>query len=187
MQLDTWVNVPMAYHVVMSIHLINASVYRGKGKFDKQTNVVLKGGKISGLVKGKAPKGAKGISFTKLHESYLDWTKGPITKVGKRPQPEQTGDVVIDCSGLRIYPGMIEPHCHITCFEDGAGAVGSQGNDTSDPNTAHLDIKDSMWPEDLAVPRGTGCGDNNRRSLPRQCQSHRWHDRRCQDVRPDSR
>ncbi|MEZ5339305.1 MAG: amidohydrolase family protein [bacterium] len=142
----------------MPVHLINAEVYLGRGKSDKRSNVAISGGKIKSVGKSAPPSGAKRVSFGDLHEQYQDWTRGPLTEVGKRPVPKESGNLVVDCSGLRIYPGMIEPHCHITCFEDGAGPVGSQGNDTSDPNTAHLDIKDSMWPEDLAVPDARQAG-----------------------------
>ncbi len=138
--------------------MINAEVYRGRGKFDKRTNVAISGSKIKSVGTAAPPKGARRVSFAELQEQYADWTRGPLTPVGRRPAPAETGNLVVDCSGLRIYPGMIEPHCHITCFEDGAGAVGSQGNDTSDPNTAQLDIKDSMWPEDLALPEARAAG-----------------------------
>jgi imidazolonepropionase-like amidohydrolase len=65
--------------------------------------------------------------------------------------PPSLGDIAIDCGGLRLYPGLIDPHTHVSVFEDGAGPVAAHGNEMTDPNTAQLDIRDSIYPHDLAI------------------------------------
>ena len=136
----------------MAIYLTNASVYRSKGEFDDKASVIISGSKIRSVGQAKPPKGARKADLSLLHEAYRDWADGPITPTGQRALPPGLGDLVIDCGGLRIYPGLIDPHCHVCVFEDGAGAVGVHANEYSDPNTANLNITDSIYPHDLAVP-----------------------------------
>jgi len=136
----------------MAIYLTNASIYKSKGEFDDKATLVISGSKIRSVGKATIPKGAKRAEWNLVNAAYQEWLDGPITPAGKRPTPPDLGDVVIDCSGLRIYPGLLDPHTHIGCFEDGAGQVGFHGNEYSDPNTAHLNIKDSIYPYDLAFP-----------------------------------
>lgn len=148
----------MAYHLSMAIFLTNASVYRARGEFTEGATVAINGGKIRSVGHAAVPATAKRAEWHLLHAAYQQWLKGPFTPPGKRPTPPDLGDLVIDCSGLRIYPGLLDPHTHICCFEDGAGQVGNHGNEYSDPNTAHLNIKDSIYPSDLAVPDAVAGG-----------------------------
>lgn len=142
----------------MSIYLCNADVYRAQGEFLPDTTLVINGGKIGRIGKFAPPAGAKRAELGLLHDAYQSWLAGPITPAGKRPTPPDLGDIVVDCTGLRIYPGLLDPHTHICVFEDGAGQVGFHGNEYSDPNTAHLNIKDSIYPYDLAVPEAAAGG-----------------------------
>jgi imidazolonepropionase-like amidohydrolase len=142
----------------MSIYLLNADVYRAQGEFLPGATVVINGSKISRIGKIAAPAKAKRAEWGLAHDAYQAWLAGPITTAGKRPTPPDLGDIAIDCSGLRIYPGLLDPHTHICCFEDGAGQVGYHGNEVSDPNTAQLNIKDSIYPYDLAVPEAAAAG-----------------------------
>lgn len=142
----------------MAIYLTNASVYRGKGEFDDKAAVVIAGRRIKSVGKASIPRGARRAAWQLAHDACRKWYDGPITPPGQRPSPPDLGELVIDCSGLRIYPGLLDPHTHIGCFEDGAGAVGYHGNEYSDPNTAHLNIKDSINPHDLAIPEAVAAG-----------------------------
>jgi hypothetical protein len=142
----------------MSIYLTNASVYRGQGEFDDKAVVVIGGRKIKSVGKTAIPRSAKRAQWRLLHDAYRRWYEGPITPSSRRPTPPDLGELAIDCGGLRIYPGLLDPHTHIGCFEDGAGAVGFHGNEYSDPNTAHLNIKDSINPHDLAIPEVVAAG-----------------------------
>ena len=135
----------------MPIYLTNALVYRSAGNFDPNATVVIAGGKIRSVGTAQPPSGARKAHFELLHEAYAQWASGPVTEPGQRPQPPDLGDLVIDCKGLRIYPGMIDPHTHVAVWEEGAGPVAPQANESSDPNTAQLDIRDSVFPEDLAI------------------------------------
>lgn len=148
----------MHYYLCMAIFLTNASVYRARGEFDERATVAVAGGKIRSVGQGAPPRGAKRAEWHLPHSAYQRWLKGPITPPGKRPSAPDLGDVAIDCTGLRIYPGLLDPHTHICVFEDGAGSVGYHGNEYSDPNTAHLNIKDSIYPDDLAVPDAAAAG-----------------------------
>lgn len=142
----------------MSIYLTDADVYRAHGEFAECTTLVITGSRIARIGKVTVPPSAKRAEFGLVHDAYQSWLAGPITPDGKRPTPPELGDIVIDCSGLRIYPGLLDPHTHICCFEDGAGQVGFHGNEVTDPNTAHLNIKDSIYPYDLAMPEAVAAG-----------------------------
>ena len=142
----------------MSIYLTNASVYRSRGEFDDKAVVAISGRRIKSVGKTAVPRGARRTEWRLLHDAYQRWCEGPITPSRRRPTPPDLGELVIDCGGLRIYPGLLDPHTHIGCFEDGAGAVGFHGNEYSDPNTAHLNIKDSINPHDLAIPEVAAAG-----------------------------
>lgn len=135
----------------MATYLTNASIYRSKGEFAERATLCIAGRTIRSIGTAAPPKTAKRAEWHLLHGAYQRWLEGPFTPPGRRPTPPDLGDLAIDCSGLTIYPGLLDPHTHICCFEDGAGQVGFHGNEYTDPNTAHLNIKDSIYPQDLAV------------------------------------
>jgi len=142
----------------MAIYLTNATVYRNKGDFSEKATVVINKSKLNSVAQARPPRNAKRGEWHLLHEAYQRWADGPITPAGQRPTPPELGDVAIDCTGLKIYPGLLDPHTHIGCFEDGIGQLGFHGNEYSDPNTAHLNIKDSIYPYDLAIPEAQAGG-----------------------------
>ena len=52
---------------------------------------------------------------------------GKIAAIGEHlTVPE--GCEIIDATGLQVYPGFIDCHCHIGLYEDG---IGFEGNDTN--------------------------------------------------------
>ena len=53
-----------------------------------------------------------------------------------------------DLSGMVIYPGFIDAHCHIGMWADGAGFEGDDGNEDTDPATPQLRAVDAVNPED---------------------------------------
>ncbi|HRX58541.1 MAG TPA: amidohydrolase [Eubacteriales bacterium] len=58
------------------------------------------------------------------------------------------GADVIDTSGLFVFPGFIDAHCHIGMWEDGMGAEGADGNEATDPVTPQLRAVDGLNPFD---------------------------------------
>ena len=53
---------------------------------------------------------------------------GKIAAIGEHlTVPE--GCEIIDATGLQVYPGFIDCHCHIGLYEDG---IGFEGNDTNE-------------------------------------------------------
>ncbi len=106
----------------MSIYLCNADVYRAQGEFVPGATLVITGGKISRIGKIVPPASAKRAEWGLLHDAYQAWLAGPITPAGKRPTPPDLGDIAIDCSGLRIYPGLLDPHTHICVLRGRRGA-----------------------------------------------------------------
>ena len=100
----------------MPIYLVNAMVYRGAGRFDENATVVVAGGKVRSAGQASVPQKARKAHFELLYEAYRAWQSGPVKEAGKRPLPPELGDLVIDCKGLRIYPGMIDPHTHVAAI-----------------------------------------------------------------------
>ena len=71
----------------MAIYLTNAMVYRGAGRFDEASTVVISGAKIKSVGAASVPAGARRGHFELLHSAYSEWLAGPVSAPGKRPQP----------------------------------------------------------------------------------------------------
>lgn len=72
---------------------------------------------------------------------------GKIKAIGKDLQVEQ--DVkVIDASGLYVYPGFVDAHCHLGLFEDAIGFEGTDVNESTSPITPELRGIDGINPMD---------------------------------------
>lgn len=71
---------------------------------------------------------------------------GKIRALGKNLAAD--GADVIDASGLFVFPGFIDAHCHIGMWEDGMGAEGADGNEATDPVTPQLRAIDGLNPFD---------------------------------------
>ena len=76
---------------------------------------------------------------------------GPIAEI-----PEDT--TILDASGKIVTPGLIDAHCHIGIFEDGAGWAGDDTNESSDPNTAEVRALDGINPMDVAFKDAIASG-----------------------------
>ncbi len=59
-------------------------------------------------------------------------------------------DEKYDLSGLTIYPGFIDAHCHLGMWEDGLSFEGDDGNEDTDPATPHLRALDAINPADYS-------------------------------------
>lgn len=84
---------------------------------------------------------------------------GKIASMGKDLKAIE-GEEVMDCSGLRVYPGMVEAHCHLGLQ---GSAIGYEGNDVNemshnDPITPQMRGIDSINVLDESVQRAREAG-----------------------------
>lgn len=145
------------------LYITNARIWTEKG-FIENATIAIAAGKIKAIGKNvKVPPGAKASTFAALYANWQSWcATAPYwtpdlhpRKKGAHDRPVSDAfarDIRINAKGLTIFPGLIDAHCHLGCFEDGVGPLGFHGNELTDPNTAHLDIKDSIFPRDLSFP-----------------------------------
>lgn len=63
-----------------------------------------------------------------------------------------------DLSGLTIYPGFIDAHCHLGMWEDGLSFEGDDGNEDTDPATPHLRALDAVNPADKSFKEALNAG-----------------------------
>ncbi|WP_041075790.1 amidohydrolase [Thermotoga caldifontis] len=81
---------------------------------------------------------------------------GKISKVG---QIKPTRSVeVIDLEGKFLLPGFIDAHAHIGLYPEGLGSTESEGNETTDPVTPHLQAIDAFYPEDESIKKALAGG-----------------------------
>lgn len=66
-------------------------------------------------------------------------------------ESENKDGQVIDCSGLRIYPGFVEAHCHIGLDAYAKGFAENDYNEVNDPATPHLRAIDGYNPMDEGI------------------------------------
>lgn len=59
------------------------------------------------------------------------------------------GDEIIHAEGLFIAPGLIDPHTHVSVWNEGMGPPGFDGNEMTDPLTPFLRAIDAVWHDDL--------------------------------------
>lgn len=80
------------------------------------------------------------------------------------------GEEIIDASGLRVYPGFVDAHCHLGLDNYGMGFEGHDYNEMGDIVASHLRGIDSFNPQELGVRKaleggvttvGTGPGSAN--------------------------
>lgn len=113
-----------------------------------------------------AQNGVQGISTFRADILIED---GKIREIGPSlTTPE--GCETVDASGLHIYPGFVEAHCHIGLDGSGIGYEGHDYNEMNDPVTPQLRAQDGINPFDPAFKTaalagvtciGTGPGSSN--------------------------
>ncbi|MBQ2686044.1 MAG: amidohydrolase [Erysipelotrichaceae bacterium] len=77
-------------------------------------------------------------------------TDGKIAEIG-RDLTINEGEEVIDATGLNVYPGFVEAHCHLGLDGYGIGFEGADYNEPGDICTPHLRSEDSFNPLDTTV------------------------------------
>lgn len=84
---------------------------------------------------------------------------GKIVKIGKGLSAD--GAEVIDATGLHVYPGFVEAHCHIGLDGYGIGYEGHDYNELNDPVTPQVQAIDGINPFDpcmkMAAKAGVTC------------------------------
>lgn len=84
---------------------------------------------------------------------------GKIVKIGKGLSAD--GAEVIDATGLQVYPGFVEAHCHIGLDGYGIGYEGHDYNELNDPVTPQVQAIDGINPFDpcmkMAAKTGVTC------------------------------
>lgn len=84
---------------------------------------------------------------------------GKIVKIGKGLSAD--GAKVIDATGLQVYPGFVEAHCHIGLDGYGIGYEGHDYNELNDPVTPQVQAIDGINPFDpcmkMAAKAGVTC------------------------------
>lgn len=65
---------------------------------------------------------------------------------------------VLDASGLEIYPGFIDAHCHIGLDGYGIGFEGEDFNEMGDPITPDLSAIDGINPQDITFEQARSGG-----------------------------
>jgi len=81
---------------------------------------------------------------------------GRIVAIG--PQLSADGAEVFNASGLNVYPGFIDAHCHIGLDGYGIGYEGSDYNEYNDPVTPHLRAIDGIEPTDPTFAQAAAAG-----------------------------
>ena len=92
-----------------------------------------------------------------IKNGYVLIKNGRIIDVGPMdfcPNDEEKYDL----SGLTIYPGFIDAHCHLGMWEDGLSFEGDDGNEDTDPATPHLRALDAINPADYSFKEAIEAG-----------------------------
>lgn len=93
---------------------------------------------------------------------------GKIVKIEK--DIDASGMEVIDATGMQVYPGFVEAHCHLGLDGYGIGFEGQDYNEMNDALTPQLSAVDGFYPQDESVRMaalggvtcvGTGPGSSN--------------------------
>ena len=83
---------------------------------------------------------------------------GRITAVGGPDLAVPDGATVVRADGRWVLPGFIDAHTHLGVHEEGEGWAGSDVNERTDPNTAHMRAVDAANPAEIGFRDAIGGG-----------------------------
>jgi imidazolonepropionase-like amidohydrolase len=90
---------------------------------------------------------------------------GRIAAVGASVQAPADA-LVIDAAGRFVTPGLIDTHSHLGVYASPGVDAHSDGNEMTDPVTAHVWAEHSIWPQDPGFPRALAGGVTTLHILP---------------------
>ncbi|MHA1156140.1 MAG: amidohydrolase [Candidatus Heimdallarchaeota archaeon] len=68
------------------------------------------------------------------------------------------GVEIIDARDMIAFPGLVDPHCHATVFEESIGMVLQDGNEGTNPLTPQIRVIDAINPADKGLRRALAGG-----------------------------
>src|ERR1035437_5678338 len=90
---------------------------------------------------------------------------GKIVAVGQSVEAPADA-VVIDGAGKYVTPGIIDTHSHLGVYPAPGTEANSDGNEATNPVTAHVWAEHSVWPQDPQFPRDRAGGVTTLQVLP---------------------
>ncbi|MFI3238165.1 MAG: amidohydrolase [Lachnospiraceae bacterium] len=83
---------------------------------------------------------------------------GKISGIGSFDVGSYEGATVIDAGGKLVTPGLVDGHCHVGLYQDGALWAGADGNELTDPIVPHMRGIDAVKPQDEAFGEALNTG-----------------------------
>ena len=100
-----------------------------------------------------------------LRNASILMRDGRIVEVGTTVNAPADA-VVIDGAGKYVTPGLIDTHSHLGVYAAPGVAALSDGNEATNPVTAHVWAEHSVWPQDPQFPRVLAGGITTLQVLP---------------------
>ena len=100
-----------------------------------------------------------------IESGTLVMAAGKVLAVGK-DVAVPAGAVVIDARGKWVTPGIIDVHSHLGVYPQPEVSSHSDGNEATEPNTAHVWAEHSVWPQDPGFNRARAGGVTTLQILP---------------------
>ena len=100
-----------------------------------------------------------------IRNGMISIADGKIVAVGPTVAVP-AGATVIDGAGKYVTPGIIDTHSHLGVYAAPGGQALSDGNEATNPVTAHVWAEHSVWPQDAQFPRNLAGGVTTLQVLP---------------------
>jgi imidazolonepropionase-like amidohydrolase len=91
---------------------------------------------------------------------------GRIAAVGDSRTPIPPGTPTLDVAGRYITPGLIDAHSHLGVYPSPSVDAHSDGNESTNPNTAEVSAEHGFWPQDPGLGRAAAGGVTTLLVLP---------------------
>ncbi|MFI3325119.1 MAG: amidohydrolase [Clostridia bacterium] len=83
---------------------------------------------------------------------------GKIQFIGKFDENDYPDAQIIDAENKLVTPGLVDGHCHVGLYQDGALWAGADGNEITDPIVPHMKGIDAVKPQDIAFSEALDAG-----------------------------